>query len=104
MPCRVHNLKAFVISVTGAFFMYYVYILYSSSRDKYYTGSTADLASRLVKHNSKHNGFTQGTIDWIVVFSEKFLTKREALKRELQIKSWKNRRLIENLIRQSSAG
>ena len=61
--------------------MYYVYILYSSSRDKYYIGYTADIGSRLVKHNSKHAGFTQGAADWIIVFSETFSTKQEALKR-----------------------
>ncbi|WPR75430.1 GIY-YIG nuclease family protein [Algoriphagus sp. NG3] len=32
--------------------MYYVYILYSSKTDKYYTGSTDNLASRLKHHNS----------------------------------------------------
>ncbi|MFC0773760.1 GIY-YIG nuclease family protein [Terrimonas alba] len=84
--------------------MYYVYILYSSSRDKYYIGSTVDLASRLVKHNSKHNGFTQGATEWVITFSGTFSSKQEALKREQQIKSWKSRRLIENLIRQCSVG
>ncbi len=59
---------------------------------------------RLIKHNSKHKGFTHGVKDWEIVYTEQFQKKREAMKREKQIKSWKNRQLIEALIRDSSAG
>ncbi|WP_207422150.1 GIY-YIG nuclease family protein [Desertivirga brevis] len=38
--------------------MYIVYILYSSSLNKYYIGSTSNLPERLRKHNTKHKGFT----------------------------------------------
>jgi len=84
--------------------MYFVYILHSSSRLKYYIGYTADLANRLIKHNSKHKGFTNGVKDWQIVFTEKFQTKQEAISRERQIKSWKSRQLIEALIQKTSAG
>lgn len=44
--------------------MWYTYMLYSVSRDRYYTGSTSDLNSRLSKHNTHHKGFTGGALDW----------------------------------------
>ena len=84
--------------------MYFLYILNSPSRKKYYIGYTSNPDDRLVKHNSKHKGFTHGVKDWEIVYTEQFQTKQEAMKREKQIKSWKNRQLIEALIRDSSAG
>jgi len=38
--------------VNGGFFvMYYIYILYSPSSDKYYVGYTNDYNRRLLEHN-----------------------------------------------------
>jgi putative endonuclease len=84
--------------------MYFVYILYSISREKYYIGYTSNLATRLIKHNAKHKGFTHGVNDWKIVYSEQFQTKTEATRREKQIKAWKNRQLIEDLIQKNSVG
>ena len=82
--------------------MFYLYILYSKTRDKYYVGSTGDLIGRLKSHNSNHSGFTGRTGDWEVICKEIFETKEDAYARERAIKKWKSRKLIENLI--SSAG
>ncbi|WP_412466210.1 GIY-YIG nuclease family protein [Pedobacter sp. KLB.chiD] len=49
--------------------MFYTYILYSKTRNKYYVGSTNDLTNRLKKHNTNHSGFTGHTGDWCVVWS-----------------------------------
>jgi putative endonuclease len=78
--------------------MYFVYILYSSTRDKYYVGSCEDLYSRLIKHNSNHSGFTGKTGDWAIKWTEECIDKAAALKREKQIKAWKSRKMIEKLI------
>ena len=78
--------------------MFYVYILYSEVRSKYYVGYTSNLEERLKKHNTNHSGFTGHTGDWQVVWTENFETKFEALKREKQIKSWKSKTLIRKLI------
>jgi hypothetical protein len=32
--------------------MYFVYIIYSAKRDRFYVGYTSDINSRLIKHNS----------------------------------------------------
>ena len=85
-----------------AFFMkHYFYILFSQKRNKYYVGSTHDLDERLRKHNSNHKGFTGKIGDWNVVYYEVFDSKILALARERQVKKWKSRITIENLINES---
>jgi len=79
--------------------MFYTYILFSVSLNKYYIGHTGDdLVERLRKHNSDHKGFTGGIGDWKIKYFETFAVKDEAYKREREIKKWKSRKLIEKLI------
>jgi len=79
--------------------MYAVYILYSSKLDKYYIGSSADIADRLRRHNSHSKGFTSTGRPWILVYSEEFGEKQEAEAREKQLKRWKNRERLNALIK-----
>ena len=79
--------------------MYSFYILYSSSMDKYYLGHTSNIQERIRKHNTSHKGFTGRANDWELIYNEPFLSKEDAYARERQVKSWKNRRRIEELIR-----
>ncbi len=81
--------------------MYYCYILYSEKLDKYYIGSTSNIEGRILRHNSSNHGFTSTGKPWILKYSEPFAEKTEALKREMQLKSWKSRKMIEELISQS---
>ena len=82
---------------------FFVYILYSAVRDRFYIGHTGDdLQERLRKHNTNHKGYSGKTGDWKIVYTEVYPTKTEAYKREREIKAWKSRRRIENLL--SSAG
>ena len=78
--------------------MHLVYILYSITLDKYYIGYTSNLEERLYKHVHSSKGFTSRAKDWTIVHHEEYSTKSDALMREKQIKNWKNRSLIENLI------
>ena len=75
-----------------------VYILYSSTKNKFYIGFTSDIEERIIRHNQKSKGFTGSTNDWKIVYTETYLTKSEALAREKQIKSWKSRIKIQELI------
>ena len=88
--------------MTSVFFiwviMYYLYILYSKSLDKYYIGHTADLEGRLKRHLSNHKGFTGRSSDWKIVYTEAYIEKAEAYNRERQIKAWKSRTKIQKLI------
>ena len=84
------------------FYMNHFYILYSPSANKYYIGHTTDsLDERIRKHNSNHKGFTGGRGDWTLMYHEVFETKSEALSREKQVKAWKSRKAIEQLIRKT---
>ncbi|SFA50960.1 putative endonuclease [Pedobacter suwonensis] len=78
--------------------MFYAYILYSKTRDKYYIGSTINLTERLKKHNTNHAGFTGHTGDRCIVWFEAFDNLRDARLKERQIKNWKSRIMIEKLI------
>ena len=85
------------------------YILFSPSLNKYHLGHpTEDINERLRKHLSNHDGFTSRAKGWRVVYIESYNSKEEAYKRERQVKRWRNRRRIEELIRShqslSSAG
>jgi putative endonuclease len=77
---------------------FYVYILYSQSKDKYYTGFTHDITTRLFKHNAGATPSTRRGRPWKIVYYEFFATKHEAILRESDIKSTKSRKYIEKLI------
>ncbi|MFV8353816.1 GIY-YIG nuclease family protein [Flavobacterium sp. XS2P14] len=79
--------------------MFYVYILFSKSRDMYYIGSNSMvIEERLRSHLSAHKGFTARAKDWEVVYSELFDQKSLAIAREQEIKKWKSKAKIEALI------
>ena len=77
---------------------YFVYVLKNNTKSKFitYVGYTNNLKKRLNLHNKgKGAKFTRGR-SWKVIYSEKFLTKKEAMSREYYIK--KNRK-IRNFIK-----
>jgi len=53
---------------------------------------------RLKEHLWEHKGFTSTAKDWELKYSEKFDSRNEAMARERQIKKWKSRKLVEQLI------
>ena len=77
---------------------YFVYIISSLRKSKLttYVGYTNNLKKRLKLHNSgKGAKFTKGN-KWRIIYSEKFITKKDAMRREYYIK--KNRK-FRNLIK-----
>ena len=85
------DLKAFSMS-------HFVYILYSASKDRYYVGSTSDVENRLTRHNSGATPSTKAGRPWEVLYMEEHRSKKDALKRENQIKRMKSRVYLEQLI------
>ena len=79
-----------------------VYILFSETKNRFYIGFTSDMEQRIMRHNQKSKGFTGNVNDWKIVYTEKYDSKEEAYKRELQIKSWKSRIKIQELINNSN--
>jgi putative endonuclease len=72
--------------------MYYVYMLKSKSvKPVTYVGYTNNLKKRISLHNSSKGAkFTRGR-KWMLIYKEKFKSKKEAISREYYIK--KNRKL-----------
>jgi putative endonuclease len=81
--------------------MFYTYILYSASADRYYVGSTADMNVRIEQHNAGRNKSTKAGKPWSIQYTETFATLSEARKREIEIKNKKSRKYIEWLIHSS---
>lgn len=65
---------------------FFTYILFSTSKNKYYVGSTNSIQRRLIEHNSGQTKSTKLGIPWNLVFTQEFRTKSEATKLEIKIK------------------
>ena len=79
--------------------MYYVYILYSPLFKKTYTGFTANIERRLIEHNiSEVTGFTLRYRTWVLIHSEKFESKIEAMQREKFLKSGQGREQVKTFV------
>ena len=78
--------------------MFYLYILWSESRKRFYIGHSSDLDDRLLRHNSGRSKSTKGGLPWILVHSEEFETKQLAFASELEIKAWKSSLRVKELI------
>ncbi len=74
-----------------------VYILQSQKDGRYYIGHTQDLAGRLDQHNRGASKSTRNHRPWELVYYEKYSTRKDAVKRENQIKKQKSRVYIEKL-------
>ena len=82
--------------------MFYVYILYSQSLDRYYVGQTENLNDRIFRHTNSGSKSTKAANDWGLKHKEEFNSRSEALKRESEIKKKKSRKYLDWLV--SSAG
>ena len=78
--------------------MYYTYIIQSQKSDKFYIGSCHDIDKRIERHNAGATPSTKSGRPWKLVYSEKYQTNSQALKREREIKSKKSRKYIDYLI------
>ncbi len=82
---------------------YYVYIL-RTSKNTLYIGQTNNLEKRLKEHKSKSIRSAKYIryFDSVeLVYSEKYLTRKEAMKREWQLKKWSRKKkeiLVEGYI------
>ncbi|RYE33179.1 MAG: GIY-YIG nuclease family protein [Sphingobacteriales bacterium] len=64
--------------------MFTTYVLYSKKFNKIYIGFTSDLDNRVASHNIfATKGFTIRYRPWLVLITETFQTKAEAIRREL---------------------
>jgi putative endonuclease len=76
-----------------------VYILYSKTLNRFYTGSCKDLSYRLDQHLNKDftKAFTANTADWTLFLSIDNLEYKQARLIEQHIKKMKSSAYIKNL-------
>jgi putative endonuclease len=77
---------------------YYVYILQSLKDFSFYIGQCQDLDCRMSKHFDGMSKYTASKRPWRLVYFEVYQTRREALKREKDIKMMKSKIYIQRLI------
>lgn len=85
--------------------MHYVYVLHNLKSKQYYFGCTDDLRRRFSEHKNGENVSTKSNCEyWKLIFYEAYLSKKDALIREKQLKRHSSasiflkKRLINSLI------
>jgi putative endonuclease len=77
--------------------MYIVYILFSKSSLKHYTGQTDNLENRLQRHNSGLSLSTKNGKPWNLIYSIEVSTRSEAMLLEQKIKKRGAKRYLEDI-------
>jgi len=75
-----------------------LYVLQSKTTGGFYIGSAQILQERLRDHQRGHSPYTRHRGPWVLVYQENYDTLADARRRERQLKSWKSRRSIQELI------
>ena len=83
--------------------MFAAYVIKSESSNKIYIGQTEDLVKRLKRHNgilvSRKTNYTKlNKGPWKLVYNEEFNTRKEAMKREKELKSSRGREFIKGVV------
>ena len=88
--------------------MYFVYVLYSKSRNKFYVGYTGDLEKRLKAHLNKSNHTSQRLGEIELVYYEASKDEIDARLRERQLKTGFGRgylrKRVSSYLRSSNSG
>ncbi len=66
--------------------MYYLYILKSAVKDWHYIGTSDNVEKRLREHNTGKTRSTKAYKPFIIIYTESFLDKTSARKREIFLK------------------
>ncbi|MBI1387153.1 MAG: GIY-YIG nuclease family protein [bacterium] len=81
---------------------YFVYVLCSTTTGETYVGQTSDVERRLAQHNDPDNKLTLHTKrrkgPWIVVHTEAYPTRSEAMKREKYFKTGRGREELKRIL------
>jgi putative endonuclease len=76
-----------------------VYILFSDSCKKFYTGQTVDFENRLAEHNRGETSSIKHGAPWTLVWTKEASSRSEAMKLENQIKKRGAKRFLEDVSR-----
>jgi putative endonuclease len=84
--------------------MFYTFVLYSVEYQKIYIGQSSNLQERIRQHNSFDNtGWTRKYQPWELIYSESYLERQQAMRRERQLKTSWGRKFIWEIIEGSNA-
>jgi putative endonuclease len=81
--------------------MYFVYLIQSDIDNSFYVGYSQDTQKRLLAHNNGESTYTRRKMPWKLVYTEEYISKSEALKREKFLKAQKNTEFYKKLIKES---
>ena len=80
--------------------MFTVYVLYSERYDKIYVGFTSNLEQRLLSHNELGTkGWSIKFRPWVVLHTELFESRQEALMREKELKTARDRAWVQSIVK-----
>ena len=84
--------------------IYFIYILYSEKLNRFYVGTTDNVARRVEEHNNAlySGAFTVNGIPWILKLSFECQSSEKAYKIERFIKKMKSKVFIEKIIANES--
>jgi putative endonuclease len=74
--------------------MFYVYFLKSTVNNDLYIGSCEDVNKRIIQHNSGRVKSTKGYRPWILLDTEEFETRAEAVRQERHLKSHQQKEIL----------
>lgn len=78
---------------------YYVYVLLSLKRGKFYTGYTTNLRKRFIEHQNNESRYTKGRGPFRLIYFEACLNEYDAKAREKYLKSGMGKRYLKNRIK-----
>ncbi len=79
--------------------MYFVYAIYSESRNYLYVGLSDNVERRLKEHNSGKNRTTRPYRPFRLIHMESFNSRSEARAREIILKSGQGKEFLKSLIK-----
>ncbi|WP_415830991.1 GIY-YIG nuclease family protein [Flavobacterium weaverense] len=77
--------------------MYVVYILFSNTSLKFYTGQTDNLENRLYRHNAGLSLSTKYGKPWELIYKIELVDRSQAVKLETKIKKRGAKRYLEDI-------
>ena len=77
--------------------MFFVYILYSPTKVKFYIGQTNDIEDRLRRHNSGQSLSTKNGIPWKIIYTIQLDSRSEAVTLESKIKKRGAKRYLQDI-------
>ena len=84
--------------------MYYAYVLQSLRDGSMYYGSSENPLLRLeMYHNKGFEKYTRSRMPWKLIYSEEFVTRSEAVRRENFFKSGKGREHVKKILKDKNS-